>query len=189
MKEKMFALLLQNEYNMIMSMPENDLVHIEPAPGETPPHVKHYLVTYHVPTWVKDDDGEIRLQDKTVLLFGRMALDDHVRVRVAEGRTPFHMNWFPVGHYSSPLRRRLQTPDRRLYEYVEEVLHALQFREEIMDIESPAWCAARDFWLEHRADEPPIFPTDTRELPQLPEREPKIRLVKPETADGENGSK
>lgn len=171
-----FEIRLKNEYEMLMSVPENDIVHIEPAPGETPPHVQRYHVTYHVPTWVQDDDGEIRLQNKTVVLFEITKLRDPVRIRTAEGRAPFHTDWYESGMYGAGVG--FGPSALWLYDHIVHVCHVLQFRENVINIHSPSNMAARDFYLQHRDDDPPMFPTDTRELPPMPEREPKIRLVK-----------
>lgn len=182
---KVLMIRLKNEYETLMSVPENDMIHIEPAPGETPPHVKRYHVTYHVPTWVRDDDGEIRLQDTTGMLFEKMTLTDPVRIRVVEGRPPYHVNWYESGVYGGGVR--FWNPGTSLYEYIAEVFSVLQFREEAINIHSPSNHAARDFYLQHRNDEPPMFPTDTRELPARPERGLKIRLVEgPRRTDREN---
>lgn len=65
-KSDIFQRYLENEYEDIMRVAaqNSELIEVAPDEGETPPRVSKYLVTYKVPTWVKDGD-ELRLHEST----------------------------------------------------------------------------------------------------------------------------
>ncbi len=162
---------LENEYNELQKLPKNDLFKVEPAPGQTPPHVSCYHVTYTVPTWVKVG-GRIIKQERTVVKIDKPSAAGDPRAVVIEGAVPYHTNWYTDG---AVCNGNVCHPSMWLYQYIGAICEMLQFKEDRINPGSAANREARDYWVEHKND-PSKFPTDTRRIP-VPGEKPKIQIL------------
>lgn len=163
---------LKNEYEELQKLPRNDLFKVEPAPGETPPYVSRYYVTYTVPTWVKRG-GRMVKQTRTVVEIEKMSLSDAPHAKVVEGDIPYHTNWYTNGTVCNGTA--WATPAMWLYEYMGFVCELLQFKEARINPNSAANHEARDYWVVHKNDRS-MFPTDMRSIP-VPVEKKKLQIV------------
>lgn len=172
-KRVLFQRYLANEYKDVMRVAElnRDLIEVVPDEGEVPPHVSKYLVTYRVPTWVKDGD-EPRLQDSTqvrVEIIDRMTAP---RTYAVGGKVPYHANWFNSGLMNNGAAWR---PDWRLANYLDYILGIVEFQASCINTMCASNREAASWWEAHK-DEADKFPTDTRSLKLPAQDHPKFRI-------------
>ena len=150
---------LKNEYNELLLLPkDSDVYTVVPSPGQEPPYVASYDVTYTIPTYV--DEGR-NLQQRTVI---RVTLDSGwprsaPRAKVIEGKTPFHVHWYEDGNVSTG---GYWLPTKWLYEFFGFIGSMLQYQPSVVNVHSPANFDAVPFYNEHRLRD---LPTDNRSMP------------------------
>lgn len=156
--EQMRLLRLKNEYDMIQRLPENDVYSIKPSPGQQPPLVSSYDVTYNIPTYI--NDGR-ELQNRTVVRF--QLTEDFPRsepcIKVVEGAVPFHVHCYDSGSLSPG---NFWNPSRWLYELFNFIGEMLQWQKNRINVHSCCSREAVQFYLAN----PDKFPTDNRPMPQ-----------------------
>lgn len=171
MSESVFEMRLRNEYDDLVKRTKNaryKLFDVVPAPGQKIPYVTTYHVTYHVPTWVMENDRLIR-QNETVVEVRKCDLDSALHAKVIRGRIPYHPNWYPTTG-SICNGDAADNGSIAIYDYLCFVCGVLQFKEIWINPNSPANIPARDYWLKHRNDSS-LFPTcmeDPQEMTRKP---------------------
>lgn len=99
MSAAQWNLRLSNEYQAMCAFPLNPLFSWQIAPGEKPPCVKDYLVTYNVKTMVMKD-GKLKPQYQTTV---RITMPDSPgsapTVRIVRGIVPYHPNIYTNGNF------------------------------------------------------------------------------------------
>ncbi len=91
---------LKHEYQAMCAFPINNLFTWKIAPGQTPPRIHSYLVTYHVYTMIKEN-GKSKKSLETIELL--ITLGDNPSgiptVRIIRGKIPFHPNIYLNGSF------------------------------------------------------------------------------------------
>ena len=88
---------LENEYKAMCAFPINSLFSWKVLPGQRPPRVESYLVTYNVRTKVLDG-GKERFQERTVVRIDYPAdINTAPTVCIVEGKVPYLPNWWENG--------------------------------------------------------------------------------------------
>lgn len=90
---------LKNEYNALLKLPLSPLMRWKLAPGQSPPFVREYHVTYTNAYLIKKD-GVVKVCREPITL--RFELDKDYpasapKVKVIQGELPFHANFFVSG--------------------------------------------------------------------------------------------
>ena len=158
-KEESTLIRLKNEYDAIMRIPKNNGIYSAvPSPGQKPPYVRSYDVTFTVPTYV--DEGR-SIQQRTVV---RVLLSDAFpevkpRVNVIEGKCPFHVNWFTSGELCSGTN---WASTMWLYDFFGFIGNVLQYQPDKVNVKSAANPAAIPFFEAHKNRD---LPTDNRPMP------------------------
>ena len=67
-REEAIRIRLKGEYEQLMAIPANDIMTVEPAPGEDIPYVRRYIVTYNIPVYTGSDGSMSRTTTITVEL-------------------------------------------------------------------------------------------------------------------------
>jgi len=155
--EEQVRVRLKNEYDALKRIRPNDVMTIEVAPGQRPPYVRKYIVTYNIPTYV---NGGRSIQQTTKV---QVALGDNFPVSaplatVVGGLVPYHVNWWPNGDLCNG---NVWNSGRWLYEYLGFIGEVLQFRPSRVNVKSPANSNAIPFYQRNMSR----FPTDKRSMP------------------------
>lgn|GEM_PF-5885434 len=115
---------LENEYNALKRIPLNGLWSWRPAPGETPPRVRRYLVYYYdtAPLLKEQFLGIKTLETQKSLVMEMTLTDGYPQVmpaaRIIEGEQPYLPNFFTSG---SICFGHLYTPGLFLWEWFNKV--------------------------------------------------------------------
>lgn len=92
-------LRLQNEYKAMCAFPVNSLFSWKLSPGQKPPLVHSYRVTYHVKTMIREN-GDLKPQNTTVV---EITMPDSPgaapNARIVGGAIPFHPNIYTSGKF------------------------------------------------------------------------------------------
>ena len=137
---------LKNEFKVMCALPFNNLVSWKIPPGQKPPYVRSYLVTFRNQTMVKNAKGAIVPAMETTV---QIDLPDGFpavcpTVRVAPGSLPpFHPNWWKDG---TMCPGSIWTQGMWLWDFVLKVGHVLAFDPAITNIHSPACFEAIAYW-------------------------------------------
>lgn len=166
-----WQIYLKNEYDNTMKIAarNRDLISVRAEDPSSEPCVESYIVTYNVPTWVKDG-AHLRIQQTTVV---RVTLSSRVEpphAHVIKGLVPYHPNWFTSGLVCNGSF----SADSRVINYINFVMELLQFKSSVIDITSPANNEAAEYWIAN-GNNRSMFPTDTRTM-SLTEPKLKIRI-------------
>lgn len=99
MSAAQWNLRLENEYKAMCAFPINSLFSWKISPGQKPPRVMEYRITYYVRTMVKDG-GNMKAQTRTEVL---ISLPDSPgsapTARIVGGAIPFHPNIYSNGNF------------------------------------------------------------------------------------------
>ncbi len=134
---------IKNEYNTMCLFPICSLFSWKIAPGQNPPMVRSYLVTYRVKTIVKDG-GRLKPQERTVV---RISLPDSPgsdpMAQIIEGHVPYHPNWYDNGRLCNG---DMWEKDPILWKYVINIGRTLAFDPAVTNPDSPANGEAAANW-------------------------------------------
>ena len=165
-QETVFEMRLRNEYDNLVKCTKNaryKLFDVVPAPGQTIPYVTTYHVTYHVPTWIMENNKLLK-QKETVIEVYKKGLTSALHAQVIRGKIPYHPNWYLNGTVCNG--NAADGGSLTLYDYMCFVCGVLQFKEVWINPHSPANTSARDYWLAHRNDRS-MFPTCTEDPQEM----------------------
>lgn len=136
---------LKSEYEAMIKFPFTDLLRIAISPGQRPPYVTSYTVTYNNKTLVKSESGVVKPQMKTVV---RIDIPENFpfsapTATVVEGSCPFHPNWYTSGRMCSG---SIWTTDGWIWDFALKLGRALAFDPAVTNPSSPANRDALSYW-------------------------------------------
>lgn len=139
---------LQAEYEAMCALPFNSLFTWKIGPGQTPPYVTKYIVTYNNPTIVKIGHM-VRRQEKTIIQIeiNPETLPGGAPVaRVIDGQVPFHPNWYASGNLCSG---NIWNTNMWIWEYAIKIGRVLAFDPAVTNPGSAANGEAATYWHLH----------------------------------------
>lgn len=142
------------EYDAMCSIPINPLFAWKPAPGQKPPYVTSYIVTYNNKTLVKASSGSIVPQLKTTVQIDINPDTFPIgapTARVVAGTVPYHPNWWENGYVCNG---NIWHTDMWLWQYIIKIGRVLAFDPAVTNTGSPANPASVSYWNAHIRDFP-----------------------------------
>ncbi|MBQ8618899.1 MAG: hypothetical protein IJ418_15505 [Clostridia bacterium] len=139
---------LKNEYDAMIKFPVTDLFRIALSPGQKPPYVTSYTVTYYNKTLVKFSSGGVKPQMKTVV---RIDLPEDFPVAppmatVIEGSYPHHPNWYISGRMCPGT---IWEVGGWVWDFVVKIGRVLAFDPIVTTPSPPANREAAEYWKEN----------------------------------------
>lgn len=138
-----WKLRLDNEFQAMQNFPVSNLISWKIEPGQKPPTVKAYRITYHVKTMIRCN-GTLRPQLRTeVLITMPENPSDKPTARIVGGAIPYHPNIYPNGDFCIG---DFWEKDPRLWHLVIRIGKVLAFSPDCTNPDSPANPAAAADW-------------------------------------------
>lgn len=156
MTSTQWGIRLENEYKAMCAFPINSRFSWSIAPGQKPPRVKAYYVTYYVKTKVTKA-GKYQNRTKVVITLSE-APGGAPTVRIIEGEYPFHPNVYENGVICFG---NMWDKEPILWKLVLNIGKLLAFDPEHTNPDSPANRAARDDWNEKQSKLRKPYPCDS----------------------------
>ena len=147
---------LENEYKAMCAFPINSRFSWSVVPGQKPPRVKAYYVTYYVKTKVTKA-GKIQNRTKVLITLSETP-GGAPTVRIIEGEYPFHPNVYENGGICLG---NMWNKEPILWKLVINIGKLLAFDPEHTNPGSPANGAAAADWKEKQAKPHKPYPCDS----------------------------
>ena len=154
---------IENNYKAMCAFPFNPLFSWSVAPGETPPHVMSYDITYNVTTKVESGFA-LTDQNRTKV---RITLPDSPNgapsVTVIGGKIPFSPNIYPSGNFCLG---DIWEKEPILWKLVIDVGRIIAFDPERTNPSSPANLVAAHDWIKKQSARKKPYPCGRTDFPR-----------------------